>query len=184
MALNGERTLAELTQQFDVHPNQIGNWKFRLLEGTAGSFPSAGFVIRCVLARCAQEIVVRGIGNTQDRTCRRAGTIGRATPCLEPQDGGDRGELTCAAVRGNRQLEQRDVALCRPCRAGGDPTDHRATVRPLTGRPSIVPADGLAIVKGAKIWVGTLARGKVGDPIGGPAKTSVRLSIMRDGGAL
>src|ERR1700685_1631875 len=37
-AIKGERTLAELTQQFDVHPNQITQWKGQLLEGAADVF--------------------------------------------------------------------------------------------------------------------------------------------------
>ena len=31
-ALKGDKTLAELAQQFDVHPNQITQWKSQLLD--------------------------------------------------------------------------------------------------------------------------------------------------------
>ena len=37
-AVKGEKTLAELAQQFDVHPNQITAWKTQLVEGIAGVF--------------------------------------------------------------------------------------------------------------------------------------------------
>ena len=39
-AIKGEKTLAELAQQFDVHPNQITSWKAQLLDGAAGVFGS------------------------------------------------------------------------------------------------------------------------------------------------
>jgi transposase len=37
-ALKGDKTLAELAQQFDVHPNQITDWKTRLQESASGVF--------------------------------------------------------------------------------------------------------------------------------------------------
>jgi len=37
-AVKGEKTLAELAEQFDVHPNQITQWKTQLLEGASGVF--------------------------------------------------------------------------------------------------------------------------------------------------
>ena len=39
-AIKGEKTLADLAQQFDVHPNQITQWRSQLLEGAAGVFGS------------------------------------------------------------------------------------------------------------------------------------------------
>jgi transposase-like protein len=41
-AAKGEKTLAELAQQFDVHPNQITTWRGQLLEGATGVFGSEG----------------------------------------------------------------------------------------------------------------------------------------------
>ena len=41
-AFKGEKTLAELAQLYDVHANQIAQWKAQLLEGAAGVFGSGG----------------------------------------------------------------------------------------------------------------------------------------------
>jgi len=41
-AVKGERTLAEVAQQFDVHPNQITEWKRQLHERAADVFGAAG----------------------------------------------------------------------------------------------------------------------------------------------
>ena len=40
-ALKGETTLAELAQQFDVHPNQIAQWRAQLLDGASSVFGDA-----------------------------------------------------------------------------------------------------------------------------------------------
>jgi len=43
-AIKGEKTLAELAQQYDLHPNQINAWKGHLVEAAAGLFGSGGAV--------------------------------------------------------------------------------------------------------------------------------------------
>jgi transposase len=40
-SIRGQSTLAELALHFDVHPNQITQWKSQLQEGAAGVFGSA-----------------------------------------------------------------------------------------------------------------------------------------------
>jgi transposase-like protein len=39
-ALKGDRTLAELAEKYDVHANQITQWKAQLLDGAIGVFMS------------------------------------------------------------------------------------------------------------------------------------------------
>ena len=41
-ALKGEKTLAELAQHYDVHPNQFTAWKGQLVDAAAGVFGSSG----------------------------------------------------------------------------------------------------------------------------------------------
>ena len=41
-ALKGDKTLAELAQQHDVHPNQITDWKSQLMERAAQVFGETG----------------------------------------------------------------------------------------------------------------------------------------------
>lgn len=40
-AIKDEKTLIELAQEFDVHPNQIKQWRDQLLEGATGVFGQA-----------------------------------------------------------------------------------------------------------------------------------------------
>ena len=41
-AIKGDRTLAQLAEQFDVHPNQISAWKAQLEGGAADVFGPGG----------------------------------------------------------------------------------------------------------------------------------------------
>ena len=40
--LKNDRTIAQLAEQFDVHPNQISSWKEQLLAGAADVFERSG----------------------------------------------------------------------------------------------------------------------------------------------
>ena len=40
-ALKGEQTAAELAARYDIHPNQVTQWKTQLLNGVAGVFAGA-----------------------------------------------------------------------------------------------------------------------------------------------
>ena len=42
VAIKGDRTLAQLAEQFDVHPNQITSWKAQLDGGAADIFGPGG----------------------------------------------------------------------------------------------------------------------------------------------
>ena len=41
-AVKGDKTLAELSKQFDLHQNQIIDWKNQLLANAAGAFGGTG----------------------------------------------------------------------------------------------------------------------------------------------
>lgn len=45
-AVRGEQTLGELAQQFDVHANQIKQWRDQLLEGAVNVFSWEGKAVK------------------------------------------------------------------------------------------------------------------------------------------
>lgn len=57
-AMKGDRTLAELAQQYDIHPNQITDWKAQLLERAAQVFdgpkPEPGPDLKVLHAKIGQ----------------------------------------------------------------------------------------------------------------------------------
>lgn len=57
--MTGGKTLAELTQHHDIHPNQITDWKHQLLERAAQVFdgpkPEAGPVRKELHAKIGQQ---------------------------------------------------------------------------------------------------------------------------------
>ncbi len=69
-AVKGEKTLAELAQLYDVHPNQITTWRTQLLEGAAGVFGPEG---AAEAAEPATDV------------SRFSGTIGRTGQPINPK---------------------------------------------------------------------------------------------------
>src|SRR6202521_3171939 len=70
-AIKGEKTLAELAQQYDVHPNQITAWKARVLDGAAGLFGGG-------TAEAAPEVLHAKIGELTLENDFLAGALSKA----------------------------------------------------------------------------------------------------------
>lgn len=63
-ALKERKTMSELAQQFDLHPNQIATWKKEFLRGAASVFESAGDAEREAL-KLKQDELFQQIGKLQ-----------------------------------------------------------------------------------------------------------------------
>ena len=78
-ALKGDKTMSELATQFDVHPNQIKQWKDRLLDGVAGVFDDS--------ARPAKEpgIDVKSLHAKIGRHCHVNAPVSFGEACRDEQ---------------------------------------------------------------------------------------------------
>ena len=76
-AVKGEKTLAELAQQYDVHPNQITAWKAQLADGAAGVF-GAGPVGSAVAPVVDLKVLHAKIGELTLENDFLSGALGKA----------------------------------------------------------------------------------------------------------
>jgi transposase len=81
-AVKGDQTIAELAKRFDLHPNQITQWKTQLLKSAAGIFdagsakPDQGPDIKELRAKIDQlalenDFLERAFGRGDDASARR-----------------------------------------------------------------------------------------------------------------
>src|SRR6516164_7060322 len=61
-AVKGDRTIAELSSEFGVHPNQIYNWKKQLLDGAASVFEGGGSGAEGTASEAQVDVLYRQIG--------------------------------------------------------------------------------------------------------------------------
>lgn len=76
-AIKGEKTLTELAQQFDVHPNQVTAWKGQLVDAAAELFGSGGAISEATPAVDVKTLHAK-IGELTLEVDFLAGALGKA----------------------------------------------------------------------------------------------------------
>ncbi|MFC3314258.1 IS3 family transposase [Falsigemmobacter intermedius] len=86
-AIKGEKTMIELAQEFDVHPNQIKQWRDQLLEGATGVFgeapkaePEPTIDVKTLHAKIGELT----LENDFLRRARQGGSVGERKKMIDP----------------------------------------------------------------------------------------------------
>ena len=130
-AIKGEKTLIELAQDFDVHPNQIKQWRDQLLDGATGVFgeaakaePEPVFDVKTLHAKIGELTLENDFLSGARRTARYA-----------PPVQANRAGVCCRAQKNDRS--QRKAERQPPGhRAGHQPGQRLLQAPPGVGRRS------------------------------------------------
>ena len=133
-ALKGDKTLAELAQQFDVHPNQITDWKKQLQERVADVFeagnagPAAPPVdVKVLHAKIGQltlendflESALSKAGLLQRPCCHRADGMACRSSCPKTGHPSRRSPCSnCSRTCLQSSLTSMGVSFTRSCPSG------------------------------------------------------------------
>ncbi|WP_217898769.1 IS3 family transposase [Puniceibacterium sediminis] len=87
-AIKGEKTMIELAQEFDVHPNQIKQWRDQLLEGATGVFgetpkaePEPTIDVKTLHAKIGELTLENGFFV---RRARQGGSVAERKKMIDP----------------------------------------------------------------------------------------------------
>jgi len=156
-AIKGEKTVIELAQEFDVHPNQIKQWRDQLLEGATGVFgdapkaePEPTIDVKTLHAKIGELTLENDFLSGARRTARSAPLV-RA----------NRAGVCCRAQEDDRSCGEAERQPSGP-RAGDQPGSRLLQAAPGVGRRSEADAQDRQAAYGISVCRHSDATGSAG----------------------